>query len=68
MVYNTIMVKTEDGDLTDKGYLMEKIKKHINRFREMLREGLQGKIFRLCLIVIAVAVCCFAVLDIIQLQ
>lgn len=44
------------------------IEKHINRFRAMLTDGLEGRIFRLCLIVIAAAVCLYAVLDIIQLQ
>ena len=42
--------------------------KHINRFRNMFRDGLQGKIFKLCLIIIAAAVCLYAVLDMIQLQ
>ena len=44
------------------------MKKLINRFKKAFGEGLRGKIFRLCLIVIANAVLLFAVLDTIQLQ
>ena len=44
------------------------MEKHIGRFLEMSREGLRGKIFKLCLIVIAAAVCLYSVLYIIQLQ
>ena len=43
------------------------IKKKIDSFIEMFGGGLQSKIFRLCLVVIAAAVCIFIVLDIVQL-
>ena len=45
-----------------------RIEKYINRFKAIFRKGLQGKIFRLCLIVIANAVILFVVLDVMQLQ
>ena len=44
------------------------MKKLINRFKKAFGEGLRGKIFRLCLIVIADAVFLFVILNIIQLQ
>ena len=37
------------------------IEEHFNKFKRVFREGLQGKIFRLCLIVIADAVFLFAI-------
>lgn len=43
------------------------MEKHTDGFRMKFREGLRGKIFKLCLIVIAAAVCFYAVLDMIQL-
>ena len=44
------------------------MKKQTNRFKRLFRGGLQGKVFRLCLVVIAAAICLFVVIDMIQLQ
>ena len=44
------------------------MKKLTNRFKRLFRGGLQGKVFRLYLVVIAAAICLFVVIDMIQLQ
>lgn len=45
-----------------------RMEKRISIFKKIFPKGLRGKIFRLCLIVIANAVFLFVVLDVIQLQ
>lgn len=45
-----------------------RMEKRISKFKKLFPEGLRGKIFRLCLIVIANAMVLFVVLDMMQLQ
>ncbi len=67
-IFNT---KPDDGlrdGIISSGCMGGWMKKLINRFKKVFGEGLRGKIFKLCLIVIANAFLLFAVLDIFQLQ